>query len=171
MNWIEFLTDAELNDPEKFHRLPDGEYLFGKILHDVLDCLTIHRGYVEIITANNQAYPVPTINTVVEWDNITQDWYKQTLTLDEDFGKYESTSIEWARHIAEIGMIVQGVSNFQAEVKTITMPEAEEAKQLLQSIKRNAAALHLLWQDIQAQNYKRLWVTEKYQELISADDL
>lgn len=171
MEWARFLTDAELNDTEKFYRLPDGEYLFGKILHDVLDCLTTHRGYVRIITQSSVAYPATTINTLLHWYNTVEGWYVQTRALGKHLGKHESTSMEWARHIAEIGRIVQGTPDFLAEVKTITMPEAEEAKQLLQGIKRNAAALHLIWQDIQAQNYRRLWVTEKYRELISTDNL
>ena len=49
MKWTEFLTDAELIDIERFHHLPDGEYLFGKVLHDVRECLTTYRGCVEII--------------------------------------------------------------------------------------------------------------------------
>lgn len=171
MNWGEFLTDAELNDPEKFHRLPDGEYLFGKALHDVLDCLTRYRGYVEIITRNSKAYPTITLNTLIRWDNTVEEWYTQTIALGKHLGKYVNTSIEWAGHIAEIGKIVQGVPDFQAEVTAITPPEEDEARQWLQGAKRNAATLNLIWQDIQAQNYKRLWVTEKYRELISTDDL
>jgi len=171
MEWTKFLTDAELNDTEQFHRLPDGEYLFGKILHDVLDCLTRYRGYVEIITRYSEAYPATILNTLIRWNSTVEEWYMQTTALDKYLGKHVNTSIEWAKHIAEIGKIVQGVPDFQAEVTAITPPEEDKARQWLQGVKRNAAALNLIWQDIQAQNYKRLWVTEKYRELISTDDL
>ena len=36
MKWNEFLNDQQLNADTKYHSPPDGEYLFGKIAHDVL---------------------------------------------------------------------------------------------------------------------------------------
>jgi hypothetical protein len=107
---------------------------------------------------------------LIHWDNIVADWYTQTLALSTHLGKYDSTSAEWAKHIAEVGKIVQDAAVFQAEIESIAQPETiEEAKQLIRIAKRSTATLNLLVQDIQAQNYKRLWTTLKYRDLISGD--
>lgn len=170
MKWTEFLTDAELNDIERFHHRPDGEYLFGKILHDVRECLTTYRGCVEIVVTKKEDYSATTLRLLTHWDSIVSDWYAQTLALSEHLGKYDSASGEWAKRIAEVGKIVQDAAVFQAKIEAIAQPETtEEAKQLIRIAKRSAATLNLLEQDIQAQHYKRLWTTLKYRDLISSD--
>jgi hypothetical protein len=170
MKWTEFLTDAELNNIERFHHLPDGEYLFEKVLHDIRECLTTYRGCVEVIVTKKDDYSATALRLLIHWDSIVADWYTQTLALSTHLGKYDSTSAEWAKHIAEVGKIVQDAAVFQAEIESIAQPETiEEAKQLIRIAKRSTATLNLLVQDIQAQNYKRLWTTLKYRDLISGD--
>ena len=170
MKWTKFLTDAELTDIERLHRLPDGEYLFGKVLHDVRECLTTYRGCVEIIGTKKDAYSATALHLLIHWDSIVANWYTQTLALSAHLGKYDSTSADWAKHIAEVSDIVQDAPVFQAEIESIAQPETtEEAKQLIRIVKRSTATLNLLGQDIQAQNYKRLWTTLKYRDLITSD--
>jgi hypothetical protein len=57
----------------------------------------------------------------------------------------------------------------QAEIESIESCGIEEVKQIALIAKRNATILNLLWQDIQAQNYKRLWMTLNYRDLLSSD--
>ena len=140
MKWTEFLTNAELNDIERFHHLPDGEYLFGKVLHDVRECLTTYRGCVEIVVTKKEDYSATTLRLLTHWDSIVSDWYAQTLALSEHLGKYDSASGEWAKRIAEVGKIVQDAAVFQAEIESIVQPATtEEAKQLIRIAKRSAA--------------------------------
>jgi hypothetical protein len=170
MKWIEFLTDTELNDAEKVYRPPDGEYLFGKVLHDVRECLTSYRGYVEIAVAKREDFSATVICALTHWDSIVEDWYAQTVVLGTQIRKHVSTSAEWAKHIAEVGKIVQDAAVFQAEIDSIAQLETtEEVKRLIELVKQSAAILDLLLQDIQEQNYKRLWTTRRYRELISND--
>jgi hypothetical protein len=115
---------------------------FRKVLHDVRECLTTYRGCVEIVVTKKEDYSATTLRLVTHWDNIVSDWYAQTLTLSEHHGKYDSASREWAKHIAEVGEIIQDAAVFQVEIESIAQPETtEEAKQLIRIAKRSAATL------------------------------
>jgi hypothetical protein len=60
--WDLFILDKELNNSPQYHSSPDGRYLFGKILHDVLECLNSYTAVLYLIKQPGVDIPVETRN-------------------------------------------------------------------------------------------------------------
>lgn len=116
MKWTSFLTDIELNNSE---RKLNGRYLFGKILHDILECLNIFAKYVELM----QKEPFP---------NQTLDWFKAKNTVVESllakitplwvYEKLPETSSQWPKLIEEVGQIIGDAETLLLDFTQPNMP-------------------------------------------------
>ena len=169
MQWDEFLNDHDLNAEKEYHRPPDGEYLFKKVVHDVLECLSSYRADMEIAATLTNDIPAITFRVLNEWNNVVERWLAGIASIVEQAGKHPPESPEWARMIAAIGGIVERAPAFKAELESLSLPSEETAKQIIQISKRQTAKLDLLWQDIHTRNYKRLWTIFQYGDLIEDD--
>ncbi len=168
MKWDEFLNDYELNTDKKYHSLPDGAYLFSKVAHDVLECLTAYRICLEILSRLKDNDAIPTsLQWLNRWNIIGERWAKQITSLVEEHqGKYSPNSPEWAKLITDIGNIVAETPNLNSEMKTPKLPNNDKTRQVIESAIMQSKKLELIWIDIQNQDYKRLWTISRYGNLV-----
>jgi hypothetical protein len=169
MQWEEFLGDHDLNAEKEYHRPPDGEYLFRKVVHDVRECLNLYRAEMEIAATLTNDIPAITFRVLNEWNNVVERWLAGIASVVEQAGKHPPERPEWARMIAAIGDIVEKAPALKAELESLSLPDEETAKQVVQIAKRQATKLDLLWCDIRAQDYKRLWTVFRYGDLIESN--
>ena len=168
MKWNEFLDDPELNTDMRYHHLPDGEYLFVKVYHDVLECLTAYKGYMKIAKRmkddNTSSIMFECLN---RWNVVAEEWASQiTLLVKKDVGKYPTYSPEWAKLIATIGTIVNKAPTFRAETEALILPDNDKVRQVIDPAIKQSKKLELIWMDIQNEEYKRLLTIIRYGELV-----
>ena len=171
MKWHEFLNDHELNADKKYHNRPDGGYLFGKVSHDVLECLTAYRGYLEILATlkNNDIAPV-TFQWLSKWNIIAEEWIVQITSLvDKHREKYSARSEEWAKLINDIGHIITETPTFKAEIEPLELPNNGQARQVIELAIMQSKKLELIRRDIETQEYKRLWTIVRYSDLVETN--
>ena len=168
MKWNEFLNDQQLNADTKYHGPPDGEYLFGKIAHDVLECLTAYKDCLKIVTNLKDDNTAPTMfECLNRWNAVAEEWALQIASLvEKHVGKYPPKSPEWAKLIADIGNIVTETPTFKAEIEVLRLPESDEIRQVIELAIEQSKKLELIWVDIQNQEYKRLWTIIRYGDLV-----
>ena len=165
MQWAEFLSDHELNSEAGYHGPPDGEYLLRKIIHDVRECLSTYKESVRITSALKEEIPAATSDCLDKWKSTIEKWLWDISSLVEKIGSHPPTSPEWEKLIACLGEIIEETPAFRTEMRSLELPTMPAAKQIVQISIRSAEKLDLLWRDIQAQEYKRLWTTLRYGDL------
>ena len=168
MKWNEFLNDHQLNTNKKYHSPPDGEYLFGKVAHDVLECLTAYKAYLRIAINLKDDNTAPTMfECLNRWDIVAEEWSLQITSLVKThIGKYPTKSPEWAKLITSIGNIVTETPNFKAETEALRLPDNDKIKHVIEPAIKQSKKLELIWMDIQNQEYERLWTISRYSDLI-----
>lgn len=165
--WQEFLSDDELND--NLYLTPDGKYLFGKILHDILECLNMYIGCLEV-SVHPQLKPEIHQNTL-NWLDSKMPTVELLLLEIVPFCQYEKElpveSDEWPRLLERVGVILnQGFPNLLDGYKQLDMPVDSRSSFIVKAAVNNLRKLQLIWIDIQNQEYKRLWSIQKYGTLL-----
>jgi len=165
MEWSEFLNDYELNSG-RYSGPPDGRLLFKKVIHDILECLTGYKECVKIATALKEDVPHNTLSWLLTWEAPINIWIEAIVSLDKQFGELPNASLEWPTLIAQVGKVLTRVPEMRKGVDVLVMPSAEKLQLAIQIAIRLTAKLGLIWNDIQAKEYKRLWAIQRYDDLI-----
>ena len=171
MKWEQFLNDPELNVAGKYHSPPDGDYLFRKVVHDVLECLNAYKAYLEIAPKTNDGdIPDATFERLNRWSSVVEEWTEKVRSLAMTHpGKYPTTDPEWANLIGEIASIVETTPIFKNEISSLTLPGHGKTREMIESAIKQTIKLELIRQDIQNQEYKRLWTITQYGDLVDGD--
>lgn len=164
--WEAFLSDPELYNDE--HHRPDGQYLLGKILHDVLHCLNMSDGCFDLLDLLARENP-EIIQLHSTWLMETRSFIQAFIPDITAFWQYvtdlPNESQEWPYLIEKVGQRLDSIPDF---VKTF---ERESVKKDIQD---NTAISMILSQlrgldriviDIQAEEYGRLLTIFRYQLL------
>lgn len=162
MQWVEFLNDHDLNTSQAHHSSPDGAHLFRKVIHDVRECLTTYRESVRLVSSMPNGLPIKTLKCLTKWVIAVETWGAKLTDLVELDSNYPPASHRWAELIAAIGEIITEAPSFHGEMDTLAEPVDTTVEKIVHIASYSAAKLHLLWRDIHAQEYKRLWTTQRY---------
>ena len=171
MKWEQFLNDPELNIAGKYHSPPDGDYLFRKVVHDVLECLNAYKTSLEIAPKTNDSdIPDATFERLNRWSSVVEGWAEKIRSLAKTHpGKYLTTDPEWANVIGEIATIVETTPIFKSEMQSLTLPSQGKTREVIELAIIQTIKLELIRQDIQNQEYKRLWTITRYGDLVDGD--
>ena len=164
MEWSEFQND-DLNSGE-YVKPPWGESLFKKVIHDILECLVVYRECIKLATTLKEDIPDITLSWLLKWKEPTDTWISEIVALHKQYGDLPSDSLEWPNVIAKVGMALIKVSEVREGLDALILPSSEKSQQLITIAIRYISALNLIWSDIQAKEYKRLWTVRRYSELI-----
>lgn len=160
MRWVDFLTDDELNGVNNYWK-PSGPILFGKIVHDIRQCLGGFRQIAQLSTqidttllVNDQEWLATSVVTIDTWlVNIT--------TIFEHWHEYPEEHPEWPTAFQQlqvsIALTPQVLSHAKKLVATSTQTEL-----LIQLMIGNLQAAVSIHQDLEVQEYRRLWTTLRY---------
>lgn len=170
MEWVDFLNDPELNSNAKYHSPPNGSYLLGKVVHDVMECLTTYKGYVDIVSQAKIELSDENLSCLSRWSPKVEVWTSTIKYLRSSAEDLPNTSPEWPRLIAQVGQTVVEAPILQNEIRLLTLPLLERPRYIMQSLITTVTRLNLLLQDIQAQEYKRLWTITRYDEPLHHQD-
>ena len=162
--WEEFLSDNELN--AHLYLAPNGKYLFGKILHDVLECLTMYLGCLEVIpelAENGEEIS----QDISNWLNLRVLMVESLISEITPLWQYEKEllveSFEWPHLIKRVGLIVaRGFPSLLDGYDKLDMTVQSDSHLLVETAINNLRRLQLIWIDIKNEEYKRLWTTRKY---------
>jgi hypothetical protein len=161
MEWVNFLKDSELN---KSQRPPNGRYLFGKILHDVLECLNSYHSYVELMQKQPGFPPY-----VLEWftvrSPIIESLLAQITPLSSYMQQLPETSDQWPILIEKVGQLINSADDSIFELDGFASPSVKFDQDIAKGAIRYLKTLKLLSEDIQAKEYKRLWSILRYKLL------
>jgi hypothetical protein len=157
MNWHDFLNDPELNNSQQ---IPNGRYLFGKILHDMLQCLNNYKGCVELMQKGT--FSSELFNEFISLSPPIETLLAQIMSLWQYHREISETSDQWPKLIEEVSQIVTETELFFLDLDEYILPIEESDRLIAESVIKTLRTLQLLSADIQAKEYKRLWTIQKY---------
>jgi len=164
MDWSEFQNDD--SNSGEYTKPPDGESLFKKVIHDVLECLIGYRECIKLATTMKEDIPENTLSWLFEWKDLTDTWISEIISLSKQFKELPGESSEWSNLIPKVGVILTNVPQVREGANALTLPSSEKSQQLITIAIRSISTLNLIWNDIQAKEYKRLWTVRRYSKLI-----
>jgi hypothetical protein len=167
VEWTNFLRDLTI-DPNLGEQPPE-KYLFGKMTHDVLECLNAIIGWIRLVEEMSLVPQVPmlTYHWLTQTKPLLQQEIGYVYTLLEDYSDQSRPLDAWLSLIDEMGTIALRVVGQRNGFDKL--PDAPQAHELIQTmmkvIKYNFIKLELIGNDIRLREYKRLW-TLRYDDLI-----
>ena len=161
MEWNDFLTDPELNDSLL---KPNGRYLFRKILHDTLECLNTYKGYLELM--HKEEFPPQAINWFITKSPIVESLLAQIMPLWHYHQELPETSEQWPKLIEEVEQILTNGAPLLFDLGGLTLAIEDDKHAIAEGAIKTLKALQLLYEDIQAQESKRLWTIQRYSLLV-----
>ena len=163
--WEAFLSDQELINNSNYYNPPDGKYLFGKILHDVLECLNNFTGLLDLMFTGEEEIPT----NILSWFRSKRTFVESIINNINSLWKYhhEQSNLdnEWPDLIKIIGMKLDGIPTLALEFEKLKKPSEISESDFVNMAIANINCLSAIHADIQAEEYKRLWIIRKYQEL------
>ncbi len=158
MKWESFLNHPEVVNTTLYRFTSVGQYLFGKVLHDVLECLNMYEACGSLaLTLSN--VPDDTLKWFSRWSPLVRTWISNLSPLWEQETKPSSVEPNWAHLIAMIGKIPKEASVMAFESQTLTLPKDDKSTFIVKAMIYNILRLNLICKDIQNQEYLRLWKT------------
>ncbi len=164
MEWEDFLNHPEVKNANYF--MPPDQYLLGKILHDVLECLNGFNLLHSRVAPKLQNVDDSIINWLADWSLIFEDWVKQITPFWNYYKKYDSSFRENIPGlIGEIEQILKEVTpHFVEKVKEFGLPSNVQSNYwLVESGIHNIERLLIILQAIRNKEYFQLWKTERYE--------
>lgn len=154
MKWEQFLTHPEIRDVS--HSIPIGKYLFGKILHDLLECLNGYKGFTKIILDLNE--PNQNIQaTLIAWNQLVDKSIAQLNQLWE-FYQNESFQSDWGQLIEGAGKTIpQDLFQIANQLEILSLESTHWPTLLLERAMNHILQLKFICQDIKNQEYVQLW--------------
>ena len=128
MEWSEFQND-DLNSGE-YANPPDGESLFKKVIHDILECLIGYKECIKLAITLKEDIPENTMNWLLKWKDPTDTWIAEIISLQMRYKDLPSESLEWSTAIAAVGKVLTRVSEIRDEIDVLILPSSENRNSL-----------------------------------------
>lgn len=159
--WEAFLRDQEVSDA---NTSPRGQYLYGKILHDLLQYLNAHRACIQLIFDAYGEQAVPKIS--LEWIRSNKLVFEQMVERVDEFWKFhrnvEGYDDKWPELIEQVGAQVDQLPELISELKQLPLPHDVDAKSWVEASLRSLERANRLRLAIRHQEYKKLYLTKHW---------
>jgi hypothetical protein len=165
VEWQEFINDPEIDT--NFHSMPPEKYLFGKVLHDVLECLTAFTSFTDLLNKyleNN--IPVDTLAWFNARKKTMATWVSEIYELSQDYLNQSKSLQAWLHLTETVATLVKEVPQLQSEYIALELPWEDKPRQIVEAAGYTLTKLNLIRGDIHAKEYKRLY-TLRYGDLIA----
>jgi hypothetical protein len=162
--WESFLNNAEVRNRK--HHLPvsPDKYLFGKVLHDVLECLNMFLAAADLAEMLSNT-PVEVKQWFYRWSPVIKILVSDLTTLWEYYELASpTTALNWQELIAVIGDKLQEVSNLEYDTQALGLSPEEKLMYAVKIASNNTARLNCIYHDILNKQYLKLWKTN-YKEM------
>ena len=162
MEWEEFLKHPKvIFDTKHYLREPPGEYLYKKMLHDMLECLNGYKGFIEIVSSM-QDIPDNTRQWLAKWNPLIETWVSDLTMLSKYYYQQKTPhgNMDWPSLIARLGNIPIEAPLQYTEAQTLILPSEELSRDLIKRAIASIARLNLICHHIQNQAYVDLWTME-----------
>lgn len=145
------LTENFLDDD-----YPVDKYLFGRVLHNALECL------------NNFSAASDILLTDADLHGNTRDWFlrnkAQAYRVREKLlglgSYYQENEQNWLDLVEQIGMCLEDISQVNILTNDPTFSISENFKQIVQIAINNLRSLNILYDSIKNHDYIALWYAE-----------
>ncbi len=165
MEWSEFLNEFAGQSKENINP-PNGKLLFRKLIHDILECLSGYKECIRLVTAWKDDVPDNTLNWLIKWEAPINAWTVEINSLEIQFRDIPIDSLEWPNLIGKLGTILTNAPEMRKGIDVLVLPSQEKLRLIIQIAVRLTSKLNLILSDIQAKEYKRLWIIQKYDSLV-----
>ncbi|MCC6603991.1 MAG: hypothetical protein IT327_12320 [Anaerolineae bacterium] len=160
--WKAFLLDPELTGSREHRSRHNGEYLFGKICHDTLECLNNYLAVLSLIDAHDVKISCNVLTRLSAKKGAIETAASKIHALAEqsrnrlDSNQESPTIIQlMGSHLGEFQLLPKGFP-------TVDTLVTEVEKDLMTTAMANLRGLQAIYADIRAENYKQLLTTAKY---------
>jgi hypothetical protein len=159
MEWVEFMNDPEIDSD--FHSMPPEKYLFGKVMHDILECLTAFKSYTDLLNKYlKDEAPVDTLAWFNARKGIIEAWVWRIHELEQGYLDQSKPLSEWLQLIETMADIVGEVPILESEYASLRLPLEDKPRQIVGSAGYTLTKLNLILRDIRAREYKRLYTLQ-----------
>jgi hypothetical protein len=160
--WKAFLLDPELADRPFRHSPPDGKCFLGQILHDTLECLTNFTAILNLMASFEKDISPDTWHWFMAKSTVIESVIAEIYLLDHH-EELPVSSNKWPYLIQKVGAILDNLPEFVDEFDKLNKSSEKPANELITMAIDNLGGVSAINADIQAEEYKRLWTTRKYQ--------
>ena len=161
-NWNAFLADPEFKNGKKDLEQHIGENLFSKIIHDALACLTNLLGILTLLHFPD----VEVGDDALAWFEtkkvVVETAVTEIYAVLEQNNALPVSNDKWPAAIKTVGSKLSSLQFFADEFQEIDESTAAIEKELAKMAIVNLHGLRAIYEDIQAENYKKLLKTQKY---------
>jgi len=160
--WEAFLSDPELTGSREYRSRHNGEYLFGKICHDTLECLNNYLAVLSLIDANGVKISRNELIRLSAKKGANEAAVSKINALAEQSRNWLDSNKDWptifqliGSHLGEFHFLPEGLPAFDTLV-------TEVEKDMITTAMVNLRGLQAIYADIRAENYKQLLTNAKY---------
>ena len=165
MEWVEFMNAPEVDS--YFHSMPLEKYLFGKVLHDVLECLTAFKSYTDLLNKYlKDEVSADTLAWFTTRKEIIEAWVWKIHELSQGYLDQSKPLSEWLQLIERMADIIGEAPTLESEYASLSLPLEDKPRQIVGSAGHTLTKLNLILSDIRTREYKRLY-TLRYGDLIN----
>jgi hypothetical protein len=155
MDWEEFLKHPEVVHVDKSRSTLPGKYLFGKVLHDILECLNMYLACSELaLTQPN--IPSNVVEWLSKWNPTIRNWISDITDFWQEFETLNSKA-DWPILIEEIGKVPNEATVIASEAQNLSLPSDPKHRFIINAAIQNIVRLNLIVSHIQQQEYLPLW--------------
>jgi hypothetical protein len=160
--WEAFLSDQELIDSKEYHRLLNGEYLFGKTCHDALECLNNYLAILSLMVSNDSVISTISLHWFASKKGVIETAVAEIYSVGERSRELLDSSKEWPALIKLVGSKLGEVQTLADNFYGFDESDASTEIDLVTMAIANLRGVQAIYADIQAENYKQLLTTPKY---------
>lgn len=158
--WKAFLQDQEVADVKTS---PRGQYLYGKILHDLLQYLNAYRDYIELVfTYGEQSVPESTLKWIRSHESSVQQMVEGVSGFWCYHQDLEAYGDQWPELIQQAGSQIDGMPELILELKQLPVPNEGDTRAWMEAGIQSLERAERMRQAIYAQEYKKLYLTKHW---------
>ena len=159
MKWKEFLNDPQVKSFFRGNSIEsEGEYLYKKMLHDMLACLNGYKNYAEIISLIGDT-PQDIQRWFSKWMPSIDDWITNLTNIAHSYYEKEvaiQSHLNWPSLIIQLGNIPKGIALQCHEAEQLEIPIGDPLESLIRGTIKSVTTLNLICAYIEKQKYKAL---------------
>ena len=160
--WQAFLSDPELTSSSEYRGRQNGEYLFGKICHDALECLNNYLAILSLMLSHDVELPANFLHWFASKKRVIETAVSEISSLAGASDRAISSD-EWPNLIKQVGSKLSDVQTLANDFGGVDNIFQDSEKELVTMGVANLKGVQALFADIQTESYKKLLTTRKYQ--------
>ncbi len=162
MKWEEFLNHPKVKSMFSQNLNQSvGDYLYKKMLHDMLECLNGYKGFIKIASSTGNI-PDNIQRWFSKWTSSNEAWTANLTSIAQNHYQIKDVfdDMDWPILLNELAKIPDEIALQNNEAQELTIPSGEPLEGLIKGAVESIARLNLICNYIEQQDYISLFMPD-----------